>query len=89
MGVFQCVLRGQGKAMQGWKEKAHLLPGVYMYIYKSLLYFLIFYLFIWLCWILAVAYGIFPDQGSNRGAPRWDHRVLAIGPPGKSPLSHI
>ena len=88
-GVPVCLTgAGQGNArMEG--ESSSTAWGLYVYIYKSLLYFLIFYLFIWLCWILAVAYGIFPDQGSNRGAPRWDHRVLAIGPPGKSPLSHV
>ena len=26
----------------------------------------------------------FPDQGWNPGALHWEHRVLAIGPPGKS-----
>ena len=48
-GSVPVGLMGAGQGNARWKEKAHLLPGVYMYIYKSLLYFLIFYLFIWLC----------------------------------------
>ena len=43
-------------------------------------------LFIWLCQVLAAACGIqFPVQGSNLGPLLWEHRVLATGPPGKSP----
>ena len=42
------------------------------------------YLFICLCWILAVARGIyFLDQGSNPGTPALGG-PLATGPPGKS-----
>ena len=56
------------------------------------------FLFIWLCWTLAVvhrifscsmwilpvgAWGIwFPDQGSNPDPLYWEHRILATGPPG-------
>ena len=37
-------------------------------------------------WILIVACGIcFPNQGSNLGLWHWAHKVLAPGPPGKSP----
>ena len=44
------------------------------------------YLFIWLCWVLLVACGIYlPDQGSNPGPLHLELRVLATGPPGKSP----
>ena len=46
--------------------------------------------FIWLCWVLAVACGIFAamcglyltDQGSNPGPLYWEHGVLTTGPPG-------
>ena len=57
------------------------------------------YLFIWLCWVLVVAHGmfrlccgmpalscgcgIFPDQGSNPSA-HIGSAVLATEPPGKS-----
>ena len=35
---------------------------------------------------LVAAWGIqFPDQGSNPGHLHWEHRLLATGPPGKSP----
>ena len=38
--------------------------------------------------LLAAACGIqFPDQGSNPGPLHWECRVLATGPPGKSPTS--
>ena len=51
-----------------------------------------FYVFSWLCWVLAVAFEpsaaacgvLFPDQRSNLGPLRWEHRVLATGPPGQS-----
>ena len=44
-----------------------------------------FYLFIWLLWVLVVAYGIqLPDQGWNPGPLHWELRVLATGPPEKS-----
>ena len=44
------------------------------------------FLLIWLCWVLAAACGIqFFDQGSNPGPLHWELRVLATGPPGKSP----
>ena len=43
------------------------------------------YLFIWLCWFLAVACGIsFSHQGLNLGPLHWEPRVLATGPPRKS-----
>ena len=43
------------------------------------------YLFIWLCWVLVVAYRIqFPNQGSNPGPPHWKQGVLTPGSPGKS-----
>ena len=36
--------------------------------------------------LVVVVYGIqFPDQGSNSRALHWEHRVLATGPPRKSP----
>ena len=39
------------------------------------------------CEPLVVACGIqFPDLGSNPGPLHWEFTVLAIGPPGKSPL---
>ena len=38
------------------------------------------------CKLLVEACGIyFPDQGSNPNCLNWKHRVLATGPPGKSP----
>ena len=48
--------------------------------------------FIWLCWVLVVAFELlvvacgiwFPDQGSNQGALHWKGRVLATIPPNKS-----
>ena len=30
---------------------------------------------------------LFPDQGSNLGPLHWELGVLAIGPPGKSPIN--
>ena len=43
------------------------------------------YLFIWLCWVLVVACGIwFPDQGWDPGTLHWKRGVWATGPPGKS-----
>ena len=52
---------------------------------QDLFFFLIF---IWLCWVLVVACGIY-NQGWNPGPLHWECRVLAGGPPGKSPgLSH-
>ena len=45
-----------------------------------------FYFFIWLCSVLVAACrGEFPDQGLVPGPWLWEHGVLAIGPPGKSP----
>ena len=47
-----------------------------------------FLIFIWLRWVLVVACGIY-NQGWNPGPLHWECRVLAGGPPGKSPgLSH-
>ena len=44
------------------------------------------YLFIWLQQVSVAACMIqFPDQGWNLGPLHWEHKVLAIGPPGKSP----
>ena len=48
------------------------------------------YLFIWLCWVLAVAlellvvaYGIWvPDRGSNSGPLRWECGILAMNQQG-------
>ena len=46
------------------------------------------YIYTWMCWVLVAACGIqFPYQGSNLGCRLWKHRVLATGPPGKSPFS--
>ena len=51
------------------------------------------YLFIWLCWVLVAACGIFsfnirdlvpPKKGSNLGPLHWELGVLATEPPGKS-----
>ena len=65
-------------------------------------FFKYFYLFIWLCQVLAVAckilvpacelsvmaYGIyFPNQGSNSGPLHWEHRASATGQPETS--SHL
>ena len=48
-------------------------------------YTLKIYLFIQLCWALAVACGIwFPDQGLNLGPLHWECSVLTTGPPEKS-----
>ena len=52
------------------------------------------YLFVWLCWVLVAAYGIyFPDQGSNPVPLYWDrslsHQVIRevpFGPIFTSPL---
>ena len=42
-------------------------------------------LFIWLCWILVAAGGIyFPYQGWNSGLLHWECGILAPEPPGKS-----
>ena len=54
-------------------------------------------LFIWLYWVLVVAYGVlvaaslvveceiyFPDQGSNPSLLHREHRILATGPPATS-----
>ena len=36
--------------------------------------------------MLVAAHGVyFPDQGSNLGPLHWEPKVLATGPPGKSP----
>ena len=38
------------------------------------------------CKLLVAAYGIqFPNQAVNPGPPHWEGRILATGPPGKSP----
>ena len=71
-GVPVCFM-GAGQDNARMEGESSSTAWVYMYIYKSLLYFLIFYLFIWLCRVLVVAYGIFPDQGSNRGAQSLSH----------------
>ena len=56
----------------------------FIYIYLFIIFKNI-YLFIWLCWVLVVAYGIqFPDQGSNPGPQHWERGLLTTGPPGKS-----
>ena len=57
------------------------------------LYFLKIYLFTWLYQVLVAALGVFicgnvaqfPEQGSNLGLLHLEYRVLATGPPGKSP----
>ena len=37
--------------------------------------------------LLVVACGsLLPDHGSNPGPLHWEHRVLATGPPGRSPI---
>ena len=42
------------------------------------------------CKLLVTACGIkFPDQESNPGPLHWELRVLVIGPPGKSLVSHF
>ena len=49
------------------------------------------FLFIWLCWILVAAGGIyFPYQGWNSGLLHWECGVLAPEPPGKvSSVSYV
>ena len=42
------------------------------------------------CELLVVTRGVcFPDQGSTSGSQHWECRVLATGPPGKSPIYMI
>ena len=45
-----------------------------------------FFLFIWLLWILVVACGIDPDQGSNPGPLHWECRDTTTGSQGESLL---
>ena len=60
------------------------------YIFIPLLKKIFFYFFIWLCWVLVVAYrtfvvacGIqFPDQGLNSEPLPWEGGILATGPQG-------
>ena len=56
---------------------------------KSLQYsFFLIHVFIWPHRVSVAACGNqFPDQGSNLGSLHWEHGVLAIGSPGKSPFS--
>ena len=65
-----------------------LLYGIHKYLSKAQAPFFfnsLLCLFIWLHWVIVAARGIqFPKQGSNLGPQPWEHRVLAIGPPGKS-----
>ena len=50
-----------------------------------LYFFVVMYLFIWLCWVLVVACGIlFPGQELNPDPLRWERGVSATGPPGKA-----
>ena len=43
------------------------------------------HLFIWLPWVLVVAWKTqLPDQGLNLGSLHWERGVLGTGPPGKS-----
>ena len=50
-------------------------------------FFVCLFLFIWRRHVLVAACGVwFPDQGLNPGPLRWEHRVLAAGPLGKSLL---
>ena len=62
---------------------------LFTFLPLSLLLLLLFLIFIWLCWVLIAACGIFPNQGSNPGPLRWEHKVLATGPPGKPPSAFL
>ena len=89
--MFVCFSFFWDLQLQGLSEFTGLLIFLFL---KTL------FLFIWLCWTLAMvhrifscsmwilpvgAWGIwFPDQGSNPDPLYLEHRILATGPPGKS-----
>ena len=64
-------------------------------LFICLIFFYV-YLFIWLQWVIVVAYELlaeacgiqFPDQGLNLGPLHWKHGLLATELPGKS-LSYV
>ena len=69
--------------------------------HQEILHYILFFFFFFLLihlfgyahcgmWgLLIVACGIqFPEQGWNLGPMHWEHRVLATGPPEKSPILH-
>ena len=77
---FSCFARCPTPNPYGcvWNIEFLLLPNIF--------HFLNIHLFIWLHWVLVVAYGIqFPNQGLNPGPLPWHCGVLATGPPGKFP----
>ena len=91
---FRCCHRVPEK--EHWTSKKSAILWVLLFkIYGSGYIFLIN---LFLCIYLAVPscgcgmrtlscsmWNWFPDQGSNPGPLHWEHRVLATGPPGKSP----
>ena len=71
----------------------HLPPLFFIFplpCHLSFIYLLFFKIFIWLCYILVAGCR---NQGTKSSPRHWDCRVLATGPPGKSPfvrsLSHF
>ena len=64
-----------------------MAPEICLLVHTS---YILLLLFIWLCWVLIAALGIFTVEcgilfpGSNPGPQHWGCRVLATGPPGKS-----
>ena len=81
--------------LQGFTYTLPLFPSLFSRQILLILFFFFFGFtryqlchtgsFVAACKLLAAACGIqFPDQGSNLGPLRWERKVLATGPPGKS-----